>query len=99
MSLNRYAKKIDTAQPAIVDGLRKAGIEVWVISKPVDLLTRYKQRHWLPLEVKSDTSAARTRKDQEKQKEMLAATGIPVVKSLQEALEAVTKHGARYAST
>lgn len=94
MSFKRYANRVDTAQKPIVDGLRDVpGIQVWVIREPCDLLTLFRNR-WLPLEVKSDTSCARTRKDQGKQKEFLAATGVPVVKTVQEAIEAITKHGA-----
>lgn len=90
MSLNRYAKRVDSTQADIVAALKKAGIGVWVISQPVDILTLYAGK-WLPLEIKSDTSSARTRKDQERQKQFLAITGVPVVKNAQEAITAITR--------
>lgn len=94
MSFKRRHSRPDSAQEPIVDALREVpGMQVWVIGRPCDLLTLYRKR-WLPLEVKSDTASARNRKDQDKQKEFLAATGCPVVKTALEAIEAVTKHGA-----
>lgn len=89
MGINRYAKRVDSTQVEIVAALRKAGIQVWVISKPVDILTLHAGR-WLPLEIKSDTSSARNRKDQDKQKAFLALTGVPIVKTPQEAITAIT---------
>lgn len=73
-----------------MEALRKVGIKVWVIGKPCDLLTLYAGR-WLPLEVKSDTSSARTRRDQASQKEFLSSTGVSVVKTPQEAIAAITR--------
>lgn len=72
-----------------MDALRAVGIQVWVIGKPCDLLTLYAGK-WLPLEVKSDTSSARTRKDQDSQKKFLATTGVSIVKTPQEAIAAIT---------
>lgn len=93
MSLRRYAKKVDATQKAIVEALRQVGVQVWVISQPCDLLTLYRKR-WLPLECKPEDPKNRNRKDQAGQKEFLEATGTPVVKTVLEAIEAVTKHGA-----
>ncbi len=42
MSIYRRARKVDSSQKAIIDELRKAGVEVWVISIPVDLLYHYR---------------------------------------------------------
>jgi hypothetical protein len=85
MSLNRYAKRTDLNQNEIVLGLRKCGVRVDVMGKPCDLLTHYRGR-WLPLEIK------RTKykdKRQEAQAEFLEATGCPVVKTFDEAWNAV----------
>lgn len=90
MSYVRRHSRPDESQEPIVEALRKVGIKVWVIGRPCDLLTLWAGR-WQPLEVKSDTSSARTRKDQEKQKEFLAETGVPVVKTAHEAIEAITR--------
>jgi hypothetical protein len=90
MSFTRRHSRPDIAQEPIVEALRKAGIMVWVIGKPCDLLTLYAGR-WTPLEVKSDTSNARNRKDQEKQKQFLAITGVAIVKTPQEAITAITQ--------
>jgi hypothetical protein len=90
VSFTRRHSRPDTAQEPIVEALKKVGIGVWVIGRPCDLLTLYAGR-WLPLEVKSDTSSARNRKDQEKQKAFLAATGVPIVKTPQEAIAAITR--------
>lgn len=38
MSLNRYAKKRDIAEPEVVDTLKKCGFSVERIDRPVDLL-------------------------------------------------------------
>jgi hypothetical protein len=81
-----YARKIDLNQTEIVSVLRQAGVLVWVMGQPVDLLTLYRGR-WLPLELKSRTK--RPRRDQEKQNAFLALTGCPVVTTVQGALEAV----------
>ncbi len=86
MSLLRYAKKTDSNQAAIVAALRACGVQIWIISQPCDLLTYYRGR-WLPLELKVKKN--RPRKDQERQNEFIAATGCPVVTSVQEALDAV----------
>lgn len=89
MSFTRRHSRPDIAQEPIVEALRKAGVMVWVIGKPCDLLTLHAGR-WTPLEVKSDTSSARNRKDQTKQKEFLAVTGVQVVKTPLEAIAAIT---------
>lgn len=91
MSFTHRHSRPDTAQEPIVQALRKVGIQVWVIGKPCDLLTLY-AGCWLPLEVKSDTSSARNRKDQESQKAFLATTGVQIVKTAQEAIAAVKGH-------
>jgi hypothetical protein len=86
MSLLRYAKRTDGTQKAIVDGLRRCGVKVWIISQPCDLLTYYRGR-WQPLEAKPVKK--RNRKDQEKQTAFLVSACVPVVRNAQEALYAL----------
>jgi len=89
VSLIRYAKKTDATQKAIVEALRKVGIKVWIISKPCDLLTYYPAyRRWRPLECKPEKGK---RKDQGEQDAFLALTGVPVVRTPSEAIEAITR--------
>lgn len=86
MSYARRMTRPDGTQAEIVDALRKAGVMVWVIGQPCDLLTLYRG-NWLPLECKP---IKRVRKDQEKQDEFLAITGVKKVRTALEAIEAVT---------
>lgn len=91
MSLYRRAKKRDKAEPAIIQALEAHGAEVFVLDKPCDLLTLFRER-WQPLEVKSPyTKAGKPRKrcDQPEQTETLQRTKIPVVCTPLEALEAI----------
>lgn len=56
MSINRFARKADTVQAAIVEELRKAGVAVVIIGKPVDLLCRissYPPNYWRAVEIKT----------------------------------------------
>ena len=86
MSYHRRMTRPDANQQPIVDALRSCGVHVWPIGQPCDLLTYY--RHcWLPLEIKRPSS--RPRKDQAAQNEFLAQTLCPVVRTPQEALQAV----------
>lgn len=87
MSLHRWNAKTDATQADLVKDLRKAGIDVWVIRQPVDLLLRFWcNRHhdfcWQPLEVKTPYGKkdpkARTRADQEEQQEFLRETLTPI---------------------
>lgn len=82
----KYAKRIDSSQPEIVASLRNAGVDVFIIGQPVDLLTHYKGR-WLPLEAKAVGS--RLRKDQAAQQAVMRSCGIPRVTTPEEALRAV----------
>ena len=43
----RYAARIDINQTAIVETLRAAGADVWIIGLPVDLLVGYKNHTFL----------------------------------------------------
>src|SRR5271154_2176247 len=82
------AKKVDTAQQAIVEGLRKCGYWVEVIGQPVDLLVGKDFFNWHLLEVKTPqkNGKRRKRKDQEKQDKFIADTATSVVCTLEEAL-------------
>lgn len=86
------ARKIDSVQPEIVEALRKAGVMVWVIEEPCDLLTLCRGV-WLPLEVKTPTSHKDKR--QEAQQQFLKDTGTPVVTSALQAIETVISHSRR----
>src|SRR5271156_3287847 len=83
----RYAAKVDENQSEIVDALRQAGISVWIIKQPVDLLFHHCGRFGL-IEVKKP-SFKRARKDQERQSAFLATYAVPVVRTAEEALAAV----------
>jgi hypothetical protein len=59
MSINRWAKKQDSSQAAIVADLRRAHVVVEIIGKPVDLMVRLRSwpvNRWALIEVKSATS-------------------------------------------
>ena len=90
MSLNRYAKKRDIAEKGIISALEAVGVEVWILDKPVDLLTLFRGR-WLPMEIK--TGNAKVRKGQQAE---AVSKGIPIVRTPLEALEcvgAITREG------
>lgn len=84
MGLNRYAKRKDKTQEAIVKALRKAGVKVWILDTPCDLLT-YWAGLWMPLEVKSDEKSRLT----DEQKRMERECGLKIVTTPEEALRAV----------
>lgn len=94
MSINRYARKTDTAQPGIVDDLRKLGWVVVVIGKPVDLLVRRKAwpaNVWRCLEVKTPTKTGKIVLDK-RQREQIAFCAdydVPKVATLEQALRAL----------
>ena len=79
----------DSTQKTIVEALRKAGIKVWIIGEPCDLLTYYPAYgRWKPLECKPEK---RKRKDQPDQDDFLETTGVPVVRTPTEAIVAVIR--------
>ena len=86
MSFHRRMTRPDSNQAEIVDALRKMGVWVEIIGQPVDLLTLYRGR-WLPLEVKPLKKTHS--KPQQRQTDFIKATGCPVVKTVQEAIQAV----------
>ena len=90
MSFHRRMTRPDATQGEIIAGLRAAGITVWVIGQPCDLLTYYPPlKRWRPLEAKPVKQRARG--DQESQSAFLARFAVPIVRSAQEAIEAVTR--------
>jgi|SRR5688500_9553889 len=88
----KYRAKTDATQGDIVEALRKAGWEVHVIRKPVDLLC-LKHGTARLLEAKTATGkrkpAAKWRKDQQTQNEFCRRTGTPRVTTAEEALRAL----------
>jgi hypothetical protein len=94
MAFARYARKVDATQGQIVAALRKAGISVWIIGEPCDLLT-YNPRTqlWKPLEVKPTDLHNAHRKDQGRQDEFVATYAIPIVRTFQEAAAALGMGG------
>jgi len=58
VSLNRYAKTRDKAEPAIVKALRDYGASVVLVDRPTDLIVGYQGRTFL-LEVKNPEQARR----------------------------------------
>lgn len=94
----RYAVKarVDASQAVIVEGLRRAGVQVWIIGRPCDLLCRYWSIGsyawlWQTLECKTPTKSGkrRSRRDQEAQARFLGETQTPVVFTLEDALIAL----------
>jgi hypothetical protein len=91
MSLNRFAKRRDTSEPAIIDALERAGFDVWQRDEP-DLMVR--KSSWAPgvvqlLECKTGRGKKMTitkDKRQEAQQQFIEATGTPVVRTPLEAL-------------
>lgn len=89
MSLIRRAKKRDTAEQPIIDALEAAGYWVWQIDL-VDLLIwhpRWGPNHFRCLEVKTGT--AKIRKGQTRQRNFVETTGAPIVRTPQQAIEAL----------
>jgi hypothetical protein len=100
--MKRYAMNRDTSQPLIVSQLRDAGVEVWIIGQPCDLLVRFwsntaRSYLWLPVECKTPygkkSPRARLDKRQEAQIEFLDSTKTPVVTTAEEALAAIRASG------
>ena len=99
----RFARKVDSTQAEIIEGLRAVGIEVHVIGEPCDLLVIFScPRHNMKckdtLECKpligKKNPKARIRTDQAEQTEFLKRTDTPVVTSSLEALLALSlRHG------
>ena len=87
MSYGRRMTRPDSTQKLIVDALRQAGVLVYVIGQPADLLCFYRGT-WTVLECKPEDYKG-PRADQQEQTDFLAATGTPVVRTIFEAFEAM----------
>ena len=70
MSLNRYAKRIDANQDAVISALKAAGASVLVLSKPLDLLVGINGRLAL-FEVKDGNKPLSQRKPTKAQEKFL----------------------------
>lgn len=93
MSLSRYAKKRDSAEPAIIEALEAAGWLVEQLDTPVDLLC-WRGGLVKLLEVKTGRGKKLTvarDKRQKAQADFLALTGTPIVRTPEEALKAVAR--------
>lgn len=85
----RRAARVDVNQSEVVLGLRAAGILVFIIKEPCDILTYQPAKDvWKPLEIKKP-GFVRPRKDQEKQNRFLRDTKTPIVRNALEALQAL----------
>ena len=88
MSINRYNAKTDKTQAAIIRGLEQAGVRVWIIKLPCDLLCLVQGR-WQPLEVKTPEGKRGQvwqRRRMKTQNDFLQETRTPVVTCLEDAL-------------
>lgn len=82
----RRAARIDDNQPEIVDALRRAGVSVEIVGKPVDLLLWSPKNGLMLMEVKNP-DGGRLTKDQV---EFIARWPgpVPVVETIEEAVQA-----------
>jgi hypothetical protein len=93
MSLKRYATRRDNAERPIIEALEQVGFEVWPLDAPCDLICR--RSSWAPgifqmLEVKTGHGKKLTiarDKRQEAQRNFIASTGTPIVRTPLEALK------------
>ena len=88
----RTVHRPDQSQRALVKALRDAGIRVWLIGRPCDLLLRFWcNRHhefcWQTLECKTPQKSGkpRVRHDQPDQQEFLSSTDTPVATTFEAA--------------
>jgi len=88
VSLARYANRRDATEPEIVAALERIGAKVYRLTKPCDLLVRYRGHiHLIEVEGGKRTgSGAR----QPGQLQFLDEWCVPIVHTVDEALEAIT---------
>lgn len=88
--MRRYAAKTDSNQKEIVDALRERGAVVFVIHQPFDLLVASMGRLHI-MEVKNPEGRDKLEKSQKEDmsKLWLAGVRVHVVRSVDEALEAL----------
>lgn len=92
MSINRWARKRDTVEPAIVDAIEAAGWLVFLLDRPCDLLCYHATKGFRTLECKTGRGKSlRVIKDkrQKAQTDFLILTRTPIVRTPEEALEAL----------
>lgn len=103
MSIHRYAAKTDTSQAPLVHALRDAGIQVWQIRQPCDLLLRFWcNRHqafcWQTLEAKTPRGKKQPKPRfdgrQTHQKNFLEETQTPVAIDFESAWRELNKRHA-----
>ena len=82
----RYAARRDIAEKPIISVLRGIGALVYQLDLPCDLAVLFRGR-WFLMEVKTLLNTPKDR--QRAQKEFLAITGTPIVRTPQEALKAI----------
>lgn len=86
--MRHYARKVDTTQAVIVEAIRAAGWQVWIIEEPCDLLC-FKHGIWKTIECKTPRNKRgdpKRDKRQAKQDEFIADTGTPRVTTPEVAL-------------
>lgn len=95
MSLNRYDKKRDSAEPDIITALERIGVEVWPQDQPCDLLCK---RPWWPaglfamMEVKTIHEGRKNPLKDKRQKEQqafLETTKTPIVTTPMQAIKVI----------
>jgi hypothetical protein len=95
MTIRRYAAKTDSNQPPIVDAIRNAGWECYLVREPCDLFCYHAGYEiWAPLEIKDPTKVTKAGKPvhderMAEQHEFLERTKTPVVTTPAEALIAL----------
>lgn len=92
--MRRYAMKQDISQPVILEGLRKAGYQCWVIGWPDDILVwhpRFGSNWFRMISAKTLDAKGRLpkRNDQEDQDAFVAMTGTPRVGTAEHAIKAM----------
>jgi hypothetical protein len=88
-----YARKVDTTQADIVNGLRACGWLVWIIEWPCDLLC-YRAGVWKTLECKTANRKGgryKPRKDQMDQNDFCEMTNTPRATSPAAAIAALSQ--------
>lgn len=88
MSLNRYAKKRDAAEPEVVSTLQQCGFSVERLDKPVDLLIGFRGKTFL-VEVKSSAKGygKSLNRNQQDFSDKWRGTPVVILRSAQDAMD------------
>ena len=86
MSIHRHAQRRDVNEPGIVGGLQDIGCLVYRLSRPCDLLVKFRGVIHV-LEV--DNPETKNRKREDSQKLFLSQWDVPLVQTLDDALRAI----------